>query len=126
MSIKQNAVIGKAEPITCKPVVVANQEDKVEKESYTRVRRVKLISEGMPESMSGTVSRLVSESETSEVPEHLVTLNNKTAAGLCDHEKDRVAHLLCKFADSFSKDEWDRMSSTSQTGFKESSTCLCC
>ena len=107
MSIKQDAVIGKAEPINGKPAVIANQEDEAEKDSYSRVRRVKLISEEMPESMSATVSRSVSESENLEVPEHLVALHNKTAAGLSDSEKDRVAHLLCKFADSFSKDEWE-------------------
>ena len=82
MSIKQDAVIGKAELINGKLVVIANQEDEAEKESYTRVRRVKLISEEMSESMSATVSRSVSESENLEVPEHLVTLYNKTAAGL--------------------------------------------
>ena len=97
MSIKQNGVIGKAEPINGKLVVIANQEDETEKENYTRVRRVKLISEEMPESMSATVRRSVSESENLEVPEHLVTLYNKTAAGLGDHEKDIVASLLCKF-----------------------------
>ena len=107
MSIKQDAVIGKADPINGKPVVKANQENEVEKESYTRVRRVKLVAEEMPESMSATVSRSVSESENSEVPEHLSTLYNKTAAGLGDHEKDRVARLLCKFSDIFSRDEWD-------------------
>ena len=107
MSIKKDAVIGKAEPINGKPVVIANKEDEAEKESYTRVRHVKLISEEMPESMSATVSRSVSESANSKVSEHLVTLYNKTAAGLGDHEKDRVAHLLCKLTDSFSRDEWD-------------------
>ena len=61
----------------------------------------------MPESMSATVSRSVRESENLEVPEHLVTLYNKTAAGVYDHEKDRVARLLCKFLDIFSRDEWD-------------------
>ena len=101
MSIKQDAVIGKAEPINGKPAVIANQEDEAEKDSYSRVRCVKLISEEMPESMSANVSRSVSESENLEVPEHLVALHNKTAAGLSDCEKDGVAHLLCKFADSF-------------------------
>ena len=57
--------------------------------------------------MSATESRSLSESENLEVPEHLVTLYNKIAAGLGDHEKNRVAHLLCKFADSFSREGWD-------------------
>ena len=40
MSIKQDTVIEKAEPINGKPVLIANQEDEAEKESYIRVRCV--------------------------------------------------------------------------------------
>ena len=51
MSIKQDAVIGRAEPIQGKPVVIVSQEDETERENYTSARRVKLVAEEVKETM---------------------------------------------------------------------------
>ena len=107
MSIKQDAVIGRAEPIQGKPVVIVSQEDETERENYTSARRVKLVAEEVKETMPANVSRAINLDENLEIPAHLDKLYNKTTEGLDDYEKKRVAQLLCKFADSFSKDEWD-------------------
>ena len=42
MSIKQDAVIGRAEPIEGNPIVVTNEEDSSEVETHVTVRRIKL------------------------------------------------------------------------------------
>ena len=107
MPIKQDAVIGRAEPIQGKPVVIVSQEDQRERENYTSARRVKLVAEEVKENMPANVSRAINQDENLEIPAHLDKLYNKTTEGLGNYEKKRVALLLCKFADGFSKDEWD-------------------
>lgn len=45
MSIKQDVIIGNAEPMEGQPVIIVKQEDMNETENYVRVRRVKLSTE---------------------------------------------------------------------------------
>ncbi|MCG7875455.1 MAG: hypothetical protein N0C90_03920, partial [Candidatus Thiodiazotropha endolucinida] len=106
MTIKQDAVIGKAEPIEGKPITVAHQEDKSEEENFVSARRVKLPTEQVSKSTSADRRRKRLH-ESQDIPEHLTALYEKTSQGLDCHEKERVAELLCKFQNSFSRDEWD-------------------
>ncbi|MCG8044792.1 MAG: retroviral-like aspartic protease family protein, partial [Candidatus Thiodiazotropha endolucinida] len=107
MSIKQDAVIGKAEPIEGTPKVLINEEDKTEAENFVRARRVKLSPELSKECISSYTSRKASGEATTDVPCHLASLYQKTTQALSMKEKEKVAELLCKFQNNFSRDEWD-------------------
>ena len=52
MSIKQDAVIGRAEPIEGNPVVVTNDKDATETENHVSVRRIKLTQNESTQSIS--------------------------------------------------------------------------
>ncbi|MCW4264114.1 MAG: retroviral-like aspartic protease family protein [Candidatus Thiodiazotropha endolucinida] len=107
MSIKQDAVIGKAEPIDGMPKVVVEEEDKNETKNYVRIRRVDLSrSQNIENSETKIVGKPV-EARMEELPTHLREMYKKAAENITDGQKARVAHLLNKFQDSFSRDEWD-------------------
>ena len=106
ISIKQDAVIGSAEPIDGVPLVISSKEDINEEENQTMVRRVKFFSEGTQPPISNITVRKTQVANP-EVPSHLTTLYNETTKELSDNQKQRVAQLLHRFKDSFSRDEWD-------------------
>ena len=107
MSIKQDAVIGRAEPIEGIPIVITNEEDSSEIENHVAVRRIKLVTSEHAQSLPEYTARKVQTKDSTEIPSHLVDLYEKTSQGLNDEQKQKVANLLARFKDSFSRDEWD-------------------
>ena len=106
-SIKQDAVIGRAEPIEGNPIVITNEEDSSEVENHVTVRRIKLATGENTQSISEYTARKVQAEESPELPFYLADLYEKTTQELSDEQKQRVAQLLGRFKDSFSRDEWD-------------------
>ena len=100
MSIKRDAVIGRAEPVEGKPVVVEDKEDETKAISNTRVRWVKPIEEVVSEA---TVCRTVKESDNSTSPGPLITGFRKTTDSLNETAKERVVQQLSKVGNTFSK-----------------------
>ena len=109
VSIKQDSVVGQAEPIDGLPKLVVKQENANEEGNYTRIRRLQFCKQG-PSQADHKVEdkvRYVKESEGVDVPEHLRDLYQRATRGLDAAGKRKVADLLCRFKDTFSKDEWD-------------------
>ena len=108
MSIKQDAVIGQAAPIMGKPRVLAQKEDPTETDNFTSIRRVMLEEKINQVSDSNTAAPRKEEVGSScTVPEHLTELYQRATQNLAPEEKQKVADLLIKYQDCFSKDEWD-------------------
>ena len=107
MSIKQDAVIGRAEPIEGIPIVITNEEDSSETENHVTVRRIKFVTSKHAQSLPEYTTRRVQAADSTEIPSHLVDLYEKTSQGLNNEQKQKVANLLGRFKDSFSRDEWD-------------------
>ena len=51
MSIKQDAVVGKADPIECNPTVITDEEDSCEIENHVAARRIKLATDKTSQSL---------------------------------------------------------------------------
>ena len=108
MPIKQDAVIGQAVPIEEKPRVLAQEENSEETDNFFSIRRVvlgektDLVSDAAPV----TVRKVESERGTI-LPEHLTDLHERATKNLTPDESVRVADLLSRYQDCFSKDEWD-------------------
>ena len=98
MSIKRDAIIGRAEPVEDKPVVVEDKEE-TKAVSNTRVRWVKPIEEVVSEA---TVCRTVKESDNCTSPGPLITGFRKTTDSLNETE-ERVVQQLSKGGNTFSK-----------------------
>ena len=106
MSIKQDDVIGRAEPIEGYPVIVTNGEDSSETENHEAIRRIKLVQSESTQPMPTCTGRKVQVEDSEEVPSHLTELYLKITQGLNGEQKQRIALLLNRFKDSFSRDEW--------------------
>ena len=106
VSIKQDAMIGKAEAIDGEPFVVACEEDASEVANQVSVRRIKFFTADMSKSISDTTARKI-QVVSPEVPSHLEKLYHQTVQNLDADQKQRTAELLHQFQDSFSRDEWD-------------------
>ena len=108
MSIKQDAVLGQAEPIEGKPRVIAKQESD-EEDNFHRARRIDLVQKS--DVLCSNATQGPKEKFTDEVlkslPDHLINLSERATKDLQCHEKQRVIGLINKFQDVFSKDEWD-------------------
>ena len=100
MSIKRDAVIGRAEPVEGKPVVIGDKEDERKAVSYTRVRWVKPVEEVVSEA---TVCRTVKESDNSTSPDPLITGLRKTTYSLNETERERVVQQISRVGNTFSK-----------------------
>ena len=109
ISIKQNAVLGTAEPIEGKPKTIARQEDEAEQVNFRRVRRLQIQSDKdnsfIREQKEQTRRTVKTESQT--IPDHLTDLYGKSSEGLTQDEKQKLLDLLLKYQESFSKNEWD-------------------
>ena len=101
MSIKQDAVIGRAEPIEGIPIVITNEEDSSGRENHVTVRRIKFVTSEHAQSLPEYTTRRVQAEDSTEIPSHLVDLYEKTSQGLNDEQKQKVANLLGRFKDSF-------------------------
>ena len=109
VSIKQDAVVGQAEPIDGLPKLVVKQENANEADNYTRIRRLQFCKQGSSQADHKVEDkvRYVKESEGVDVPEHLRDLYQRATRGLDAAGKQKVADLLSRFQDTFSKGEWD-------------------
>ena len=109
MSLKQDAVLGKAEPIEGNSKILVDQENTEEVENLCSIRRLQIV---LPEKLdissvtSGHIKR-VEESDQLPIPEHLLNLYKKSSTGLVADEKRKLINLLIKYQDSFSRSEWD-------------------
>ena len=108
MSIKQDAVIGNAEPVEGRPKVVVGQEDHGQSKNYARVRRINLPQNEKEDiTEKATVRALDVDIRAAEIPCHLRELYDRATERLEVQQKERVAHLLSTYQDTFSRDEWD-------------------
>ena len=112
MSIKQNAVVGKAEPIEGEPKVLVPEENSEESDNFHQMRR--LTFESKPSLQDEHVmdtkphtARSTGAADIEPVPAHLTDLFERTSKAISPAEKARIASLLTKFQDTFSRDEWD-------------------
>ena len=106
MSIKQDAVIGRVEPIEGNPIVITIEDGSSEVENHLNVRRIKLATGENIQSIYKYTARKVQAEKSPKVPFHLADLYVKTTQELSDEQKQRIAQLLGRFKDSFSCDEW--------------------
>ena len=72
MSIKHDAVIGRAEPREGIPIVITNEEDSSEIENHVAVRRIKLVTSEHAQSLPEYTARKVQTEDSTEIPSHLV------------------------------------------------------
>ena len=109
VSIKQDAVVGRAEPIEGEPKVLVPEENREETNNFHRVRRLTFKSKASLQDENAKLHavRVIGRAETEQVPAHLTDLFQRTCRGLSPAEKDQIAGLLTKFQDTFSRDEWD-------------------
>ena len=111
VSIKQDAVVGKAEPIEGEPKVLVPEENSEESDNFHQMRR--LTFESKPSLQDEHVmdtkphtARSTGEADIEPVPAHLTDLFERTSKAISPAEKARIASLLTKFQDTFSRDEW--------------------
>ena len=108
LSIKQDAVVGQAVPIEGKPMVLIQQESNAEQEIYLQIRRIDFEKkEEIASETSHNTSRKVVDESFKILPEHLVDLHQRASTDMGFEESQKVANLLNRFQDCFSKDEWD-------------------
>ena len=109
VSIKQDTVVGTAEPIVGKPRVLFEKETEDEEENYSKVRRIALESKISTLNLDSEVdiAREARKRQVSNAPEHLKDLFQRSTTSLSESEKERVADLLSKYQDTFSRNEWD-------------------
>ena len=112
VSIKQDAVVGKAEPLEGEPKVLVPEENSEESDNFHQMRR--LTFESKPSLQDEHVmdtkphtARSTGEADIEPVPSHLTDLFERTSKAISPAEKARIASLLTKFQDTFSRDEWD-------------------
>ena len=77
MSIKQYAVICKAEPAEGIPVIVADEESKQEENNFNRIRRVDFCKEEKTCFSHNVPVRQACDTEVQEIPKHLLTIMNR-------------------------------------------------
>ena len=109
VSVKQDAGVGQAGPIDGLPKLIVPQENAQEAGNFARVRRLQFsqAEQTQAEHMIENKVRYAKESRNIEVPEHLRDLYQRATNGLDAAGKEKVASLLVRFQDTFSKDEWD-------------------
>ena len=106
VSIKQDAVVGQAEPIDGTPRAVVQEE---EADNFHQVRRLTFAMQDNVQKHcpnSEAIKRSVIDTEA-QVPDHLAGIFASASTDLDPQEKIRLAGLLNGFKDSFSCDEWD-------------------
>ena len=109
VSIKQDAVVGQAEPIDGTPRAVVQEENTEEADNSHQVRRLTFAMQDNVQKHCPNVEaikRSVTDTEA-QVPDHLADIFARASTDLDPQEKMRLASLLNKFKDSFSCDEWD-------------------
>ena len=103
VTIKQDAVVGKAEKIISTVQVIANQEGNGDDIDNYSVRRLQFNS-NKSELLRNTTVDLQMEVS---VPAHLQDLFERASKNRTDIEINALVKLLNKYERSFSRDEWD-------------------
>ena len=108
MSIKQDAVIGQVVPIEGKSRVLIQEENSKETDNFTSILRVVLgeKTDLVSDTVLATIRKAESERSTT-LPEHLADLHGKATRNLKTVESVKVADLLNKYQNCFSKNDWD-------------------
>ena len=103
VSIKQDTVVGTAEPIVGKLRILFEKETEDEEENYSKVRRIALESKTSTLNLDSEVdiAREARKRQVSNAPEHLKDLFQRSTTNLSESEKERVADLLSKYQDKF-------------------------
>ena len=96
MSIKQDAVIGKAEPVEGMSKIILEQEDNRQARNYTSARGINLLppneAEGIVE--KAAVRTVETDVRAVNIPSHLRKLYDKATEGLEDEQKARLRTCL--------------------------------
>ena len=105
----QDTVVGKAEPIVGKPHILFEKETADEEENYSKVRRIAFESKTSALDLVSEpdIAREARKRQVSDAPEHLKDLFQRSITNLSESKKERVADLLSKYQDTFSRNEWD-------------------
>ena len=109
VSIKQDAVVGRAEPIDGTPKALVQEEDANEADNFHQVRRLTFARQDNIQNRcpsSEAIKRSFIDTEA-QVPDHLTDLYTRASTDLNPQEKMQLASLLNRFGDSFSCGEWD-------------------
>ena len=95
--IKQDAVIGKEQPIASKPRVIGNQRDNSEVKTHTTLRRIKPFKEETSQSFSANVTRKAQVDGNTDIPGQQMALCKKSTLGLGNKSERRewTLHLDC-------------------------------
>ena len=109
VSIKQDAVVGWAEPIDGTPKALVQEEDANEADNFHQVRRLTFARQDNIQNhcpYSEAIKRSFIDTEA-QVPDHLTDMYTRASTDLNPQEKMQLASLLNRFGDSFSCGEWD-------------------
>ena len=108
MSIKQDAVVGQAVPIEGKPIILAEEENVSEVSNLQSIRRIDCQRQAeVPVRAPINKTRIEMTEGKTILPEHLAELHKRATVNLSPGESQKVAELLSRYEDCFSKDEWD-------------------
>ena len=109
ISIRQDAIVGQAEPIVRPPKVLVDQESTTEAHNHAQVRQIsfKLREPACKTSCIRNTAKTMAKTENTGVPDHLIELYERSTSGLGLAGKEKIANLLTHFQDTFSRDEWD-------------------
>ena len=101
ISVKQDQVLGRAETISDELLTLFESEDPREETNLSHIRRIGQVSD-LDRSPPGEPP------DVGEIPSHLTeTLNRAYSVCESNEHRDKVKHLLYRFSDAFSKDEYD-------------------
>ena len=103
ISIKQDSVVGKASSFQRVLTSIKEYENPDEMKNFSSVRRLRFNS---PETIVNDEIKF-DKGDNPEVPPHLSELFNNCSEDLSDEEKSKVASVLDKYQDVFSKHEFD-------------------
>jgi len=111
VSIRQDTVVGIVQVVD-RETELMSEENPDERDNFGSVRRIALGTSGecvetIRREVPGMVVDEGKSTGPSVVPAHLTDLYDRTAKGLNESEKTKLAKLLVDFKDSFSKNEYD-------------------
>jgi len=114
-TLKQDTVLGNAEELDSEPLMLMNYENVDEIDNNAPVRRIKLNDHINPVNWETNVGiiRNITKKGTADggksgiVPNHLIKLYKDATDGHTPVEQSKIADLLNKFSDTFSKSDTD-------------------
>lgn len=101
VALRQDAEVATAEKIDRIVTTIVEEECEKEKENLSTIKRVTC------QQQTEIDVRGFSKSSKDGIPEHLGDLFNRSVDNKTEVERQMIAALLTKHADTFSRDEWD-------------------